>query len=777
VPRGLSRGGLIASLFSHRWTPIPAPSHQICRCSGTITLRTISPRAYPGLRSGGVDGQMGWEASKSTSKFGSVGTLRRNLIVLAVAIVVGAVITAIPTSSAEAATDNVTNCSSSATAPGSLPFEIANAASGDSIFFSVDCPSASPITLTSTIDINADLTIEGLGAENTVISGNNVVSVFDIASGVTATISGITVADGRSSTTQGGGGILNLGTLMLTADAVTANASTVQGAGISNLGTLSITASTLSDNSTSDPDIAQDDGGAIYSDGSASVLDSTIANNSTGEEGGGIAALGTLTVSGSTISGNGANFGGGLFSSGQLDLTNSRVLSNSSNFGGGVYVGGSGSLSDSAISDNNATYEGGGLFDTPGAGLTVSEVELSNNASNDGGGIYNSADGSLVLTESTLSGNDVEASGGGIDNARGGPDDNEGGTIVVSNSTIADNSAEWGGGINNDYFASATITHGTIVDNRATNFGAGLWDDGSASIAATIIAENSVAMLTPHYLRTNCYINTALNDEGFNLDDDGSCQFSSGATSDGSLGLDPNGLAYNGGTTQTPTQTVALDLGSVAIRAIDNSLLCASASQQGISRPSPCDIGAYEYTLASQSQTVVFTSTPSDEYVGKVGYTVSAAATSGLPVSFSVTGGSSVCSIAGSIVSFIAAGNCTIAADQPGDDQYLPASLALQSFTVAPVPRAIVSANRATATTGVPFAFTVATLGTPVPTITCKGTLPRGLRFADHDDGTATISGTAVTKGTAHLSIRATFGTGKGRYLVSQGFILTVKSK
>ncbi len=333
-----------------------------------------------------------------------LSSLCRSVTALAVAIVIGAGMSAISNIPAGAATDGVTNCSSSATSPGSLPYEIQNAAPGDTISFSVDCSFASPITLTSTIDINADLTIEGLGIENTVISGDNAVSVFDIASGVTATISGVTIADGQSTTTQGGGGVLNLGTLTLTADAVTGNISTVQGGGISNLGSLSITESTLSENSTTDPDFTEDGGGAIYSNGSASILDSTIANNNSTEEGGGIAAQGTLTVSGSTISGNGARFGGGIFSSGQLDLTDCNVISNSSNFGGGVYVEGSGSLSKSAISDNSVTYYGGGLFDTPGADVTVGYVELSDNTSDEGGGIYNSPDGSLVVTDSTLSG-------------------------------------------------------------------------------------------------------------------------------------------------------------------------------------------------------------------------------------------------------------------------------------------------------------------------------------------------------------------------------------
>ncbi len=64
---------------------------------------------------------------------------------------------------ASAATDTVTTCSGDVTVPGSLPYEVANAAPGDTITFSVSCPPTSPIILSSTIDINTNLTIDGPG--------------------------------------------------------------------------------------------------------------------------------------------------------------------------------------------------------------------------------------------------------------------------------------------------------------------------------------------------------------------------------------------------------------------------------------------------------------------------------------------------------------------------------------------------------------------------------------------------------------------------------------
>ena len=90
------------------------------------------------------------------------------------------------------------------------------------------------------------------------------------------------------------------------------------------------------------------------------------------------------------------------------------------------------------------------------------------------------------------------------------------------------------------------------------------------------------------------------------------------------------------------------------------------------------------------------------------------------------------------------------------------------------VPRAVVSPNTAGAVAGRRFSFTVTTIGTPVPSLTAKGDLPRRVGFTDNGDGTATLSGTPTTAGVAHLVLRARFGTGTSRYVVTQAFSLIV---
>src|SRR5262249_41647912 len=66
-------------------------------------------------------------------------------------------------------------------------------------------------------------------------------------------------------------------------------------------------------------------------------------------------------------------------------------------------------------------------------------------------------------------------------------------------------------------------------------------------------------------------------------------------------------------------------------------------------------------------------------------YDVTASATSGLPVTFTIdASASTVCSIASSTVSFIGTGTCKINANQGGNANFYPAPQVQQSFTVGP---------------------------------------------------------------------------------------------
>ena len=204
-----------------------------------------------------------------------------------------------------AATYIVTNTSDSG--PGTLRQAIADAASGDTITFSV----TGTITLTSgELVIARDLTIQG-GASQLAISGNNASRVFSINTGVTATLENMMIKDGYVGAFECGGGVINNGTLTVTDSIVSGNTATGLGScggGIYNsfFGTLTVSNSTISGNSAPF-------GGGVRNDGTVTVMSTTISGHVFGR---GIDNRGTLTVTDSTISGN---TGGGIFTDTETD--------------------------------------------------------------------------------------------------------------------------------------------------------------------------------------------------------------------------------------------------------------------------------------------------------------------------------------------------------------------------------------------------------------------------------------------------------------------------
>jgi len=87
--------------------------------------------------------------------------------------------------------------------------------------------------------------------------------------------------------------------------------------------------------------------------------------------------------------------------------------------------------------------------------------------------------------------------------------------------------------------------------------------------------------------------------------------------------------------------------------------------------------------VVKSTQTISFTPPTSGVVGGSA--TLSATASSGLPVSFS-SGSLSICTVAGNTVSFIAAGPCTVNADQAGDASFNPAPQVSGTITVAALP-------------------------------------------------------------------------------------------
>jgi hypothetical protein len=233
---------------------------------------------------------------------------------------------------------------------GSLRAEIAAANTGDTIVFAPSL-SGQTITLTSgVLDINKNVTIQGPGAGQLTISGNNSSPVFMVEAADQVSLSGLTISHG--STTGLGGGI-------------------------HNYGTLTISACTLSNNSAT-----YGDGGGIYNEFRATltVSNSTVSGNTAGNDGGGIYNYGNLTITGSLVRQNRAIYGGGIWNGGSATISSSTVSGNlayggdSNGYGGGIYAAGSVSLIASTVTGNNSDGPGAGIYDQ--GWVTISSKSL-----------------------------------------------------------------------------------------------------------------------------------------------------------------------------------------------------------------------------------------------------------------------------------------------------------------------------------------------------------------------------------------------------------------
>lgn len=101
-------------------------------------------------------------------------------------------------------------------------------------------------------------------------------------------------------------------------------------------------------------------------------------------------------------------------------------------------------------------------------------------------------------------------------------------------------------------------------------------------------------------------------------------------------------------------------------------------------------IGRWEVVTEFGAQSITFTSIVPALPMVNVAYAVTATATSGLPVSFtSLT--PAICTLTGSTATFVAAGMCTIAANQAGNFYWHAAPEQTQSITVLSAAQAVVN--------------------------------------------------------------------------------------
>jgi CSLREA domain-containing protein/uncharacterized repeat protein (TIGR01451 family) len=247
-------------------------------------------------------------------------------------------------------------------------------------------------------DLTDSVVIQGTGANTLTVRRSTSASasdlrIFTIDSGVTATITGLTISNGllSSNNADAGGGIFNGGNLTLTAVTVSGNQlggnGQDKGAGIYNdIGaTLVINACEVSGNFANGG--AQDQGGGVYNNGTASIFNSTVSGNTVGgagnDQGGGIYndSGATLTLLNDTISNNAANLGttagGGLLQFGTATIRNTIIAGNTAASGPDVRLSltSQGHNVIGSTSGATITPQPGDLFDAAASPLNLGPLQ------------------------------------------------------------------------------------------------------------------------------------------------------------------------------------------------------------------------------------------------------------------------------------------------------------------------------------------------------------------------------------------------------------------
>ena len=352
---------------------------------------------------------------------------------------------------------------------------------GDIIVFAAAL-SGQTISLTQgELQIDAGITITGLGSANLTVDAVSNSRVFYIGtpvSGVEVAISGLSVINGDAGGSSGGGLYdAHSGDLTLTDVSITG--------------------------------CVGDYGGAVYknSDGTVEIIDSTISDNYADSSAGALYLYGQgdLIIRNSTFDGNSASNDGGvgeLGNDGNITITDSTFSNNTALYGkGGAFyittdVTGNVSISGSTFSDNDALYGGGGAVYAKNDGsFTISSSTFSGNYSSDwGGALYMGSTGQVITITDSLFVDNTSGGGGGATDFDA---DNQ--VVTINNSTFVDNtSATAGGAIWKERGGSLTINMSTITENSATN-GGGVWFFGTAgsgvqadvTITGTILAGNT----------------------------------------------------------------------------------------------------------------------------------------------------------------------------------------------------------------------------------------------------------------------------------------------
>ncbi|MCC6505978.1 MAG: Ig-like domain repeat protein, partial [Aquimonas sp.] len=177
-------------------------------------------------------------------------------------------------------------------------------------------------------------------------------------------------------------------------------------------------------------------------------------------------------------------------------------------------------------------------------------------------------------------------------------------------------------------------------------------------------------------------------------------------------------------------------------------------------------VGA-NFTTVQLPQTITFNSPGNQTYSASGSFTVTATATSGLAVSFS-SSTTGVCTVSGASpasVFMVAAGTCTINANQSGNGSYAAAPQVTQTLTINPAPQTISFSDPGTQTYSVAGTFSLSASG---------GGSGNSVTFSSNSPTICSVAGNTVSELRAGTCVLQADQAGNSNYLAAAPAIRNV---
>ena len=498
-------------------------------------------------------------------------------------------------------------------------------------------------------------------------------------------------------------------------------------------------------------------GGIMNVHATLTLMNSTVSRNSSMDSGGIFNNVGTVTIVGSTISGNsvlGQYFpGGGIDNQDVLVVSNSTISGNSSQVGGSGIDGGTMTMTNSTVTGNSTSNGSGAGINSAGPMTVVNSIVSGN----------------------TANGSEADCTGSGC------PSNGTNGNIVTANAMLAP-LGNYGG---------PTQTMPSLP--------------GSPALCAGVIASIPVGLTTDQRSlpRKTTYGDTSCVDSGavetnyalsFSTQPPASVLPNAGFAA--AVQLDESGTAFSASGIPIPLALGAGDIGTLSGNSASTgtngvasySQLMVSAAGTGdtlvatlpltVSPPpssltSPISISAssnaFDVNETIQTQAITFPALASPVTYGVAPMTLKATASSGLPVTYALTGPAT---INGSTLIITGAGTVAVTASQSGNTDYSAAAPVSQTIVVNKATSATTissSSPSANLNTSVTFTATImATAGTPTGSVQFLDGMNMLGSSPLNAEGVATYSTSSLTAG-SH-TINAVYG-GDANFAGSQSML------